>query len=159
MRQPSAAAPSAAPSAAAPSAAASSATLAYKGEITFWNTQRDIENVELQKEVQAWQALHPGITVKTDLVPFDGADKKYTDAANAGTAPDIFRADIGWTPTFADAGMLLDLTSLLPGRLPEAVPAGTDGHRALQGRHVRRPAGHRRARAAVQQERHDRRPA
>ena len=48
--------------------------------------------------------LHPGITVKTDLVPFDGADKKYTDAANAGTAPDIFRADIGWTPTFADAG-------------------------------------------------------
>ena len=68
----------------------------------------------MQKEVQAWQALHPGITIKTDLVPFDGADKKYTDAANAGTAPDIFRADIGWTPTFADAGMLLDLTRLFP---------------------------------------------
>lgn len=120
---PSAAAPSAgAPSAAAPSAAAPSAgapsaaagDLAYQGEITFWNTQRDIENVELQKEIAAWQALHPGITVKTDLVPFDGADKKYTDAANAGSAPDIFRADIGWTPTFADAGMLLDLTSLFP---------------------------------------------
>jgi arabinogalactan oligomer / maltooligosaccharide transport system substrate-binding protein len=100
----------------APSAAASTGTtdLAYKGELTFWTTQRDIENVELQKEIAAWQALHPGITVKTDLVPFDGADKKYTDAANAGSAPDIFRADIGWTPTFADAGMLLDLTSLFP---------------------------------------------
>ena len=124
---PSAAAPSAgAPSAAAPSSG--SAELAYKGEITLWNTQRDIENVELQKEVQAWQALHPGITVKTDLVPFDGADKKYTDAANAGSAPDIFRADIGWTPTFADAGMLLDLTSLFPADFQKAflpAPMGT----------------------------------
>ena len=106
---------SAAPSTGASAAPSSgSADLAYKGEITFWNTQRDIENVELQKEVVAWEALHPGITIKTDLVPFDGADKKYTDAANAGTAPDIFRADIGWTPTFADAGMLLDLTSYFP---------------------------------------------
>ena len=88
--------------------------LAYQGEITFWNTQRDIENVELQKQVTAWQDLHPGITIKTDLVPFDGADKKYTDAANAGSQPDIMRADIGWTPTFADAGMLLDLTPYFP---------------------------------------------
>jgi len=104
------------------------AELAYKGEITFWNTQRDIENVELQKQVQAWQTLHPGITVKTDLVPFDGADKKYTDAANAGTAPDMMRADIGWTPTFADAGMLLDLTSYFPADFQKAflpAPMGT----------------------------------
>jgi arabinogalactan oligomer/maltooligosaccharide transport system substrate-binding protein len=106
---------SAAPSGgASPAASGATGELAYKGEISFWNTQRDIENVELQKEVVAWQALHPGITVKTDLVPFDGADKKYTDAANAGSAPDIFRADIGWTPTFADAGMLLDLTQYFP---------------------------------------------
>jgi arabinogalactan oligomer/maltooligosaccharide transport system substrate-binding protein len=105
---------SAAPSSAASAAPSDSAELAYQGEITFWNTQRDIENVELQKQVEAWQALHPGITIKTDLVPFDGADKKYTDAANAATAPDIFRADIGWTPTFADLGMLLDLTSYFP---------------------------------------------
>ena len=112
---PSAEAPSVAPSSDASAApSADSGALAYTGEITYWNTQRDIENVEVQKQVEAWQALHPGITIKTDLVPFDGADKKYTDAANAGTAPDIFRADIGWTPTFADLGMLLDLTSYFP---------------------------------------------
>jgi arabinogalactan oligomer/maltooligosaccharide transport system substrate-binding protein len=105
---------STAASAGASAAASGGADLAYKGTITFWNTQRDIENVELQKEVTAWMALHPGITIKTDLVPFDGADKKYTDAANAGSAPDIMRADIGWTPTFADAGMLLDLTKYFP---------------------------------------------
>ncbi len=69
--------------------------------------------------------------------------------------PDILRADIGWTPTFADAGMLLDLTQLLPGRLPGAIPAGPDGDGALQGRDVRRSAGDRRARSPVQQERDD----
>ena len=92
-----------------------SAELAYQGEITFWNTQRDIENVELQKQVEAWQALHPGITIKTDLVPFDGADKKYTDAANAATAPDIFRADIGWTPDLRGPGHAARPDQLLPG--------------------------------------------
>ena len=31
--------------------------MTFQGEITFWNTQRDIENVELQKQVAAWQEL------------------------------------------------------------------------------------------------------
>ena len=128
-------APSAAASAGASAAASSgSADLAYKGTITFWNTQRDIENVELQKEVTAWQALHPGITIKTDLVPFDGADKKYTDAANAGSAPDIMRADIGWTPTFADAGMLLDLTSLFPADFQKQFLPAPMGTAIYQGK-------------------------
>ena len=130
-----------------------------RATITFWNTQRDIENVELQKEVQAWQALHPGITIKTDLVPFDGADKKYTDAANAGSAPDIMRADIGWTPTFADAGMLLDLTSYFPADFQKQFLPAPMGDGDLPGQDVRHPAGHRRARAAVQQEAPDRRRA
>jgi arabinogalactan oligomer/maltooligosaccharide transport system substrate-binding protein len=108
------AAPTTAASGGASAAPSAGGDLTFQGEITFWNTQRDIENVELQKQVAAWQALHPGITIKTDLVPFDGADKKYTDAANAGSQPDIMRADIGWTPTFADAGMLLDLTPYFP---------------------------------------------
>lgn len=111
-------APSAAGSAAAssaPSAAPSAGgELAYQGEITYWNTMRDFEGVEVQKQLDAWQALHPGITVKMDLVPFDGADKKYETAANAGNAPDVFRSDVGWVSGFANQGMLLDLTSAFP---------------------------------------------
>lgn len=49
-----------------------------------------------------------------DLVPFDGADKKYETAANAGNAPDIFRSDVGWVSGFANKGELLDLTSAFP---------------------------------------------
>src|SRR5262245_2720077 len=119
------AAPSAAaPRAAAPSAAASggpasaapsgAAELTYKGQITYWNTMRDFEAAEVQKQIDKWQALHPGITVKMDLVPFDGADKKYETAANNAQAPDIFRSDVGWTSGFANQGMLLDLTSYFP---------------------------------------------
>jgi arabinogalactan oligomer/maltooligosaccharide transport system substrate-binding protein len=125
---------STAASAGASAAASGGADLAYKGTITFWNTQRDIENVELQKEVTAWMALHPGITIKTDLVPFDGADKKYTDAANAGSAPDIMRADIGWTPTFADAGMLLDLTKYFPADFQKQFLPAPMGTAIYQGK-------------------------
>jgi arabinogalactan oligomer / maltooligosaccharide transport system substrate-binding protein len=115
---PSAAAPSgAAPSAAAPSGAAAStgaADLSYTGTITYWNTMRDFEAAEVQKQLDAWQALHPGITVKMDLVPFDGADKKYETAANNAQAPDVFRSDVGWVSGFANQGMLLDMTSYFP---------------------------------------------
>ena len=132
------AAPTTAASGGASAAPSAGGDLTFQGEITFWNTQRDIENVELQKQVTAWQALHPGITIKTDLVPFDGADKKYTDAANAGSQPDIMRADIGWTPTFADAGMLLDLTSYFPADFQSQFLPAPMGTARLQGRDVRR---------------------
>lgn len=108
------AAPSAAASGAAPSAAASGGELSYKGTITYWNTMRDFEAAEVQKQLDKWQTLHPGITVKMDLVPFDGADKKYETAANNAQAPDLFRSDVGWTSGFANQGMLLDLTSYFP---------------------------------------------
>lgn len=91
-------------------APASEGPLTYQGEITFWNTMRDFELAEVQKLVDAWTADHPGITVKMDPVAFDGADVKYDQAANGKTAPDIFRADVGWVSGFADAGYLLDLT-------------------------------------------------
>ena len=98
------------PTAAPEETPAATEALTYQGEITIWNTMRDFEIVEVQKLIDAWTAENPGITVKMDPVPFDGADVKYDQAATGKTAPDIFRADIGWTPTFADAGYLLDLT-------------------------------------------------
>jgi arabinogalactan oligomer / maltooligosaccharide transport system substrate-binding protein len=104
---------SAAPGSQAPASAPAGGELAYKGEITFWNTMRDFEAKEVQKLIDTWTAKHAGITVKMDLVPFDGADKKYETAANASNAPDIFRSDVGWVSGFADAGYLADLSSVV----------------------------------------------
>jgi arabinogalactan oligomer/maltooligosaccharide transport system substrate-binding protein len=114
------AAASAAPSVAAcapgagGSASPGGSPLSYQGTITYWNTMRDFEAAEVQKQICKWQALHPGITVKHDLTPFDGADKKYETAAKAATAPDLFRSDVGWTSGFANQGFLLDVTSYFP---------------------------------------------
>jgi arabinogalactan oligomer/maltooligosaccharide transport system substrate-binding protein len=94
--------------------AAPGSELAYQGDISFWNTMRDFEFVHVQSLIDQWMTAHPGITVKHDLVPFDfGAVRttKYLPAALNGTAPDIFRSDVAWTPGFADQGILADLTS------------------------------------------------
>lgn len=87
--------------------------LAYQGEISFWNTMRDFELQKVQELIDAWAAAHPGVSVKHDAVSFDDARGNYQNAAPVGTAPDILRADIGWTIGFADEGFLLDLTPLL----------------------------------------------
>jgi arabinogalactan oligomer/maltooligosaccharide transport system substrate-binding protein len=87
--------------------------LAYQGEITFWNTMRDFEMAEVQALIDAWTAAHPGITVAHNAQNFANAQADYQNAAPAGTAPDILRADIGWTIGFANEGYLLDLTGLV----------------------------------------------
>jgi arabinogalactan oligomer / maltooligosaccharide transport system substrate-binding protein len=87
--------------------------LAYQGDITFWNTMRDFEMAEVQKLIDAWAAAHPGITVTHTAQSFDTARQDYQNAAPAQTAPDILRADIGWTIGFADQGFLLELGGLI----------------------------------------------
>lgn len=87
--------------------------LAYQGEISFWNTMRDFEFAKVQELIDAWTAAHPGITVNHEPQSFDNARGNYENAAPAGTAPDILRADIGWTIGFADQGFLLDLSGLI----------------------------------------------
>jgi arabinogalactan oligomer/maltooligosaccharide transport system substrate-binding protein len=87
--------------------------LAYQGEISFWNTQRDFEFQVVQALIDAWQEANPGITVKHDAVPFDTALNNYQNAAPAGTAPDIFRSDVSWVIGLANEGFLLDLTDLV----------------------------------------------
>jgi arabinogalactan oligomer/maltooligosaccharide transport system substrate-binding protein len=108
---------SAAPAAAQDEAAAvpevPASDLAYQGEITFWNTMRDFEFAQVQALVDAWTAAHPGITVTHTAQSFDTARADYQNAAPAGSAPDILRADIGWTIGFADEGYLLELSGLI----------------------------------------------
>ena len=87
--------------------------LAYQGEITFWNTMRDFEFAQVQALADAWTAAHPGITVTHTAQSFDTARADYQNAAPAGSAPDILRADIGWTIGFADEGYLLELGGLI----------------------------------------------
>lgn len=89
------------------------------GTVTWWDTSDATNEAPAFRElVKRFEKKYPNITVDYVNVPFDGADDKFKTAAQAGDgAPDVMRADVGWTPTFAALGYLqpLDGTPALKG--------------------------------------------
>ncbi|SFP82379.1 arabinogalactan oligomer / maltooligosaccharide transport system substrate-binding protein [Amycolatopsis arida] len=89
------------------------------GTITWWDTSDATNEAPAFRElVRRFEEKYPKIDVEYANVPFDGADDKFRTAAQNGNgAPDVMRADIGWTPTFAKLGYLypLDGTPALAG--------------------------------------------
>jgi len=89
---------------------------ATSGSITFWDTSNVKEQPVFKELVDKFTAEYPDIEVTYTPVPFEGANQKFTTAAQAGSgAPDVFRSDVGWVPQFAQKGFLLDV---------EGTPAG-----------------------------------
>lgn len=88
---------------------------AESGPVTlnFWHTHNDDETKSLQDLLRAFQQQYPHITVNLQYVPFSDALNKYKTVAQAGNAPDIFRAEIAWTADLASMGYLLGLDALL----------------------------------------------
>ncbi|PXY38251.1 extracellular solute-binding protein [Prauserella flavalba] len=89
------------------------------GTVTWWDTSDATNEAPAFRElVERFEQKYPNIDVDYVNVPFDGADDKFKTAAQAGDgAPDVMRADVGWTPTFAALGYLqpLDGTPALKG--------------------------------------------
>ncbi|MFC5910174.1 extracellular solute-binding protein [Streptacidiphilus monticola] len=79
--------------------------------ITWWDTSDATNEAPTFKALVAdFEKANPDITVKYVSVPFADAQTKFQTAAAAGTgAPDVLRADVGWTAGFAKAGFLLPL--------------------------------------------------
>lgn len=78
-------------------------------EIEFWHTHNDSETATLKKMLTQFEAEYPNISVKLQQVPFSDALNKYKTVAQAGHAPDLFRAEITWTTELADLGYLMSL--------------------------------------------------
>ncbi|WP_019812026.1 extracellular solute-binding protein [Saccharomonospora halophila] len=89
------------------------------GTVTWWDTSDATNEAPAFEElVSRFEDEYPKIDVEYVNVPFDGADDKFKTAAQSGDgAPDVMRADVGWTPTFAALGYLqpLDDTPALSG--------------------------------------------
>ncbi|WP_019813316.1 extracellular solute-binding protein [Saccharomonospora saliphila] len=89
------------------------------GTVTWWDTSDATTEAPAFRElVSRFEDKYPNIDVEYVNVPFDGADDKFKTAAQSGDgAPDVMRADVGWTPTFAALGYLqpLDDTPALAG--------------------------------------------
>lgn len=93
------------------SAAAAQDPNSVSGTVTWWDTSDATnESPAFRELVSRFEAKYPKIKVDYANVPFDGADDKFKTAAQAGDgAPDVMRADVGWTPTFAKLGYLQPL--------------------------------------------------
>ncbi|GAA0905129.1 extracellular solute-binding protein [Streptomyces thermoalcalitolerans] len=78
--------------------------------ITWWDTSNATNEAPTYQElVKQFEAAHKDIKVKYVNVPFDQAQNKFDTAAGSKGAPDVLRAEVGWTPAFAKKSYLLPL--------------------------------------------------
>jgi arabinogalactan oligomer/maltooligosaccharide transport system substrate-binding protein len=84
---------------------------AVSGTVTWWDTTDSTSEAPVYKELVAkFEAQYPKIKVNYVNVPFSDARDKFKNAAQGGTgAPDVMRADVAWTPSFAELGYLQPL--------------------------------------------------
>ncbi|MGH3351100.1 MAG: extracellular solute-binding protein [Nocardioides sp.] len=78
--------------------------------ITWWDTSNATNEAPTYEAlVKDFEKDNPDIKVKYVNVPFDQAQNKFDTAAGASGAPDVLRAEVGWTPAFAQKGYLAPL--------------------------------------------------
>jgi multiple sugar transport system substrate-binding protein len=88
--------------------------------ITFWgaygnggnSTQQDALNKTL---IPAFEKANPTIKVKYVDIAYDSLLQKLTTSAAGDQLPDLVRADLGWVPQFAQLGVLVPLSTEMPG--------------------------------------------
>jgi multiple sugar transport system substrate-binding protein len=121
----------AAPTPSAPAAAGSTSTPQQASKpvtITFWHAYNaDVEAKFLDEVlIPQFEAEHPNIKIQSLLVPYDQFRRKLLIALSGGSAPDLARIDIIWTPELADQGALAKLDQVMPdfSTLKDAVLAG-----------------------------------
>lgn len=93
----------------------SQAPHAVAGTLTFWDTSDPSSEAPAFKElISRFEQAYPRVSIKYVDTPVSVALVKFLTASRAGTAPDIFRADVAWVSQFASLGFLakLDGTSL-----------------------------------------------
>ncbi|WP_329573907.1 extracellular solute-binding protein [Streptomyces sp. NBC_01361] len=78
--------------------------------ITWWDTSNATNEAPTYKAlVKEFEKANSGIKVNYVNVPFDQAQNKFDTAAGSKGAPDVLRAEVGWTPAFAKKSYLLPL--------------------------------------------------
>ena len=84
---------------------------AISGTVTWWDTSDAAnEAPAFKKLISDFQAKYPKIKVNYVNVPFADAQNKFKTAAQSGSgAPDVIRAEVGWTTEFSALGYLAPL--------------------------------------------------
>ena len=93
-----------------PSASSSGSGGALQAELTFVNWSGDTEKMAFDAVIKAFEAANPGITVKTETVPYASIQTNLDSRFQAANPPDLFRVsyiDIG---QYTSQDVLLDVS-------------------------------------------------
>jgi len=83
-------------------------------EITYYTFSAAPDHLkELDQMIQIFEAGNPGIKVKVETAPFADYFTKLQTMIAGGTAPDVFELNYENFVTYADKGLLLDLSPML----------------------------------------------
>ncbi|MEQ8769735.1 MAG: extracellular solute-binding protein [Phycisphaerales bacterium] len=84
--------------------------------VEFWTISlRPTFTAYILGRVAAFEADHPGVTVRWVDVPFEAIERKLLAAAAAGRAPDVVNLSDMMFARFAAAGAFADVGALVPG--------------------------------------------
>lgn len=99
-----------------------------QGTVTLWTNAMEGRGAQYWKDAaKAYQALHPGVTIKIQSVQNEDLDGKLQNALNSDSAPGIFlQRGGGKMQAMADAGQIqaLDLTDADRANVGEAALEG-----------------------------------
>lgn len=77
------------------------------GEITVWCMGS--EGKQIPKLAREFEKLHPGVTINTQAIPWNGAHDRLITSVAGNIAPDVAQLGTTWVPEFAAMGALLPL--------------------------------------------------
>ena len=118
------------PSAGATAGASGGATGALKGELTIWHSYGSgagTEATALKTVTDKIQAANPDLKLTIQDVKFDDLFKKFELEAASGGGPDLFIAPNDSLGKEARAGLFLDVTSKLEGKLDNMSEVAVEG--------------------------------
>ena len=83
-------------------------------EITYYTFSASPNYLEqLDQMIQLFETSHPNIKVNVETAPFDQYFTKLQTLVAGGTAPDVFELNYENFVTYADKGLLLDLSPMM----------------------------------------------
>lgn len=62
-----------------------------KTQLVYWQHSYEARDNQVKKFVSEFHSKHPGVTIKTQFIPYDQYFNKLTTALQSGTGPDIFQ--------------------------------------------------------------------
>jgi ABC-type glycerol-3-phosphate transport system substrate-binding protein len=84
------------------------------GSITLWSTMTQTERAKTFDDLaRAYEKENPGVTVKVEVMPWDGTMDKVMASIMAKNPPEITVQGSGWPQTLAGTGGLLEVSGLI----------------------------------------------